>query len=409
MSWLTSIPRSVLGIAACGLLSVSSGLVAEEKSYREWKGSDGRTLEARIIWVDGEVVRMERVDGEVFDIPVSRFGEEDRREILAWKPPPIEIPAADDAVLVIETPDGRGSGFLVQEHGRVWVYTNQHVIGDSVGVRALDTSGNEIELGRLEIASDRDLARFETPVRKGLPLAGSSQTGAKVLVFGNSQGTGVITRSEGEVLGISSNAVEVSSEIVSGNSGGPVVNEEGEVIGISSYVKFGEFSADPTVKDTRYEKPRRFALRLDQEIDFRRVSRADFRDQYEVFNEQIAVFDESLDLTQEITSDPSSRVMSGNFDSPEIKKIAEDHNKDVAKIPRLVSSGLPYRSQVRKFSGRLIDTLEDAYAVGASSLSSAKFVVRDERFGWMISELDRREQLLERWREMLVRVEESFD
>ncbi|MBC2601298.1 S1 family peptidase [Puniceicoccus vermicola] len=384
-------------------------LRGEEETYSEWTGIDGRTLEARINFVEKGLVRMERVDGVVFDIPIERFAEKDRSKILAWKPPQIEVPEADDAVLVLETENGRGSGFLVQSMGEVWVYTNQHVIGDASSVRAMDTHGNEIELGRLEIAKDRDIARFRTSTNRGLELSSGTKTGEKIVVFGNSQGTGVITRSKGEVLGISWKTVEVSAEIVSGNSGGPVMTEEGEVLGISTYVQFGEYSADRTVEDTRYEKPRRFALRLDRPIDFVEVTRWDYEQVYNTLHEHFSVFDESFAFAMTILSDPTGRVMTGNFDSSEVVKIAEDHNDDVARIPGLASSGISYRSKVRKISSRFIDTLEDAYRVGENSLKEARFSLRDERFGWFQSQIKEREEMQAGLKQEVERVENSFN
>ncbi|MGE9290736.1 MAG: S1 family peptidase, partial [Puniceicoccales bacterium] len=370
---------------------------------------DGRTLEARIRSVESGSVRMERADGAVFTIPVERFVEEDRRVILAWKPREVTVPEVDDAVLVLETDDGRGSGFLVQTEGLVWVYTNQHVIGDAASVRAEDTSGREIELGRLEIAGDRDVARFVVEEGRGLLLAGRPKTGDSIIVYGNSQGSGMITRSEGELLGISADALEVSAEIVSGNSGGPVVDEEGAVLGISTYVQVADALQDPTMKDTRYEKPRRFALRLDEEIDFRVVSRWEYQQVYDKFREETEVFDESLNFTRMILSDPSQRIMTGHFNTDSVIDIVEEHNDDVARLPGLAASGISYRSKIRKFSKRYIDTLEEAYQVGASSLEDAESSVQDERFGWMKNQIRDRKEFLSQWYETIERVEKSFD
>lgn len=390
------------------VLTSYSYSLGEEGVFQEWTSIDGRVLEGRIVFRDGDSVRIERKDGREFLIPLDRFIEEDRERMRLWVPPEIMVPEPDNAVLVLETPTGRGSGFLVQEMGRVWVYTNQHVIGDAVNLNAFDINGEQVPLGDLELAVDRDLARFVTTVERGLKLAESGKTGDAIRVFGNSQGTGVITRDDGEILGISPLTIEVSSEIVSGNSGGPVLNEEGEAIGVSAFVKFGEYSSDATMEDTRYEKPRRFALRLDREIDFRKVSRDEFVETYKVFNNSTAVFDEGVALTSQILGDPFTRVMVGTIDSKELAEVAEDHNKDVAKFSALNYSGMPYRSKMKRVSGRLVDTLEDALGVCEESLKTAQFLFRDERFGWMSSELDRRQELLDRLKEVVVEVEDSF-
>ena len=391
------------------LLLTGVSAVGSEDNYPEWESTDGRTLEARIVFVDGELVSMKRIDGIVFKIPLNRFVKEDQEKIRNWTPPPIPVPDAEEAVLVLETDGGRGSGFLVQENGRVWIYTNQHVVGDVLSLKAVDMTGKEIELGIMELAIDRDLARFAAEEKRGLKLADEFKIGDEVSVFGNSQGEGVITRGDGSILGLSATTVEVSSEIVSGNSGGPVLDGDGRVVGVSSFVTFRDPSADPTMAETRYEKPRRFALRLDQEIDFRAVTSEDYEEYYEIYRSGVAVFDEGLAFTQQILSSPSSRVMLGNFEYEELSDIVESHNKDVARSQSEYRSGMSTRSRLTRFSSRLIDNLEDAMEMGDESLQSVRLQLNDERFGWMLSEVERREKLLEQWRQVVRNVEETLD
>jgi len=395
--------------AACLIGGGVVRVTAEESEFLVWESLDGRTLEAKILGRTDEAVRMERVDGSEYTIPINRFVKADRERIQAWTPPPIEEPLQDQAVLVLETTDGRGTGFLVQDAGEIWVYTNQHVIRDGVSLKAFDTEGVAVDLGSLEIALDRDVARFTTKTRRGLFLADSVKTGNEVIVYGNSQGSGVITRSEGEVLGIAPETIEVSAEIVSGNSGGPVVDDQGMVVGISTFVQFGELSDDPTMKSTRFEKPRRFALRLDGDIDFRQVEVEKFEEVFNEFQAEIQKFDEAWSLSAVISADPYERIMSGTFDTSEVIDVAEDHNKDLERISKVIYSDMSYRSKVRRISGRLIDTLEDLLEVGEQSVESARETIADERFGWLQSELDNRKKLLPHWRESVRRVEESFD
>jgi hypothetical protein len=163
------------------------------------------------------------------------------------------------------------------------------------------------------------------------------------------------------------------------------------------------------MENTRYDKPRRFALRLDQSIDFREVTRWDFQYNYEIYQKGVSVFDEGFTLAQLIMSDPTSRVLTGQFEDSDVIRVAEDHNDDVDKIPKVSYSNTSYRSKIRKISGRFIDTLEAALEIGHDSLKPVKFSLRDDRFGWMLSEIDRREELLEMWKESVGRIERSFD
>ncbi len=357
----------------------------------------------------GGIVRMVRTDGREFDIPIERFVESDRRLILAWSPPEIEVPELDDAMLVLETNDGRGSGFLVQEGGVVWVYTNQHVIGNGSSVTAKNSNGETVALGALQISTDQDIARFVTKERSGLVLADSGETGESILVYGNSQGTGVITRSSGSILGISPESFEVSAEIVSGNSGGPVVNKENEVLGISSYVMVASMGSDPTVAGTRFEKPRRFALRLDNSVDFRNVSRRTYRDTFAVYNKGTKVFDENLDFSLTLFSSPTSLVMVGNYDVPKVVKLVREHNEAIQDIPDYVKSRTAIRNQTRKFYGRYLDTLEDSYEMAEDALDSSRVYLDDPRFGWMLSEIERRDKILEGWKDAISNIEEMVD
>ncbi len=390
-----------------------------EDGFREWESADGRSLEARILSVDSGKVRMERVDGREFVIPVDRFAPAARDRILAWTPPPIETIPPDEAVLSLQSGEARGSGFLAAEGGRVWVYTNQHVIGDPVALRAFDTSGREIRLGELQIAADRDLARFATETRRGLEFATGGSTGQAVAVYGNSRGSGVITRSEGEIIGVAPTVIEVSSEIVSGNSGGPVLDSEDRVLGVSSYVTIGEKSGDgasgegpggdPTIAGTRFEKPRRFALRIGDDVRFSAIGREEFQAAFETFSGAVMSFDEAMRLVGSILGDPLSGVLAGGFESAPVGDVAEDHNDNLERVRRTIQSPIPYHSKLRKVSKWVLDSLEDAAEVGEDALETARDRLSDERLGWMLSELDRREDLLERWREAIARFEKSFD
>ena len=394
----------------CGGFAAGAASPKEKNSFREWESTDGRSLEARIVSVEAEVVRMERADGEVFDIPIRRFIPAERERILAWSPPPIERVPPDRAVLTLQSGEARGSGFLALEGDRVWVYTNQHVIGDSVSLRAVDTKGEEIPLGELEIAADRDLARFATEVRRGLEFSRGGATGQTVAVYGNSRGSGVITRSEGEIIGVAPEYLEVSSEIVSGNSGGPVLDSEGRVLAVSSFVTFGEEKGDdPTIAGTRYENPRRFALRLGEGTDFSRIDRGDFRTAFEAFQETTVAFDEGMTLLEAILRNPMDKVLPGRFKTPAVEDVAEDHNKNLDRARRVIHSGMPRRTKLRKVSKRIMDSLEDAAEVGEEVLATGGRGLEDERLGWMRSELERRTDLLQRWRKQMAEFEKMFD
>jgi len=391
-----------------GLLAGS--LSGSENEYPVWEDVSGRELEARIIQRTDEIVVMKRVDGREYRIPIDRFSEESQVRIRGWSPPPIEIATPDEAVLVIETPGGVGSGFLVQESGRVWVYTNRHVIGDALDLTATDVSGNEVELGNMEIVRDRDIARFSTRLRKGLELGGTPSTGEEIAVYGNSQGAGVITRSEGEVLGLSADSIEVSSEIVSGNSGGPVLNTDNQVLGISTFVMAG-WSGDPTTVGTRYTEPRRFALRLDdEETEFLPIRRKIYAEVFEGFSEQSKRFDEALVLFREILSAPADRVLASDFSVDDVAEVAEGHNKDVERLQDTYRSRSALNRAVRRMKSKIIDSLGETLELGRDSMSlMQRMTERGNRGMLMRYEVERRQETLTEWETTFEKVGEYFD
>jgi hypothetical protein len=178
--------------------------------------------------------------------------------------------------------DGKesGSGFLLKEQDRTWMVSNCHVVQGSNEVRfvGMRDAGKVYNLpDTIEVAKDRDAVRFQVPADlNGLLTASDCSFDEAVRAYGNSGGAGVITKSAGTVIGKGRDEVEVSCEIVPGNSGGPVLNTNDQIVGIASFIikapkspNSSRISASErsylerrleTVKGTRYEKTRRFAI-----------------------------------------------------------------------------------------------------------------------------------------------------
>jgi hypothetical protein len=96
---------------------------------------------------------------------------------------------------------------------------------------------------------------------KALRLAPSDKTPKvedAIWALGNSQGSGVVRPLKGELVSLGPTRLEITAEIVKGNSGGPVVNSDFKVLGVSS---FGEYRVDVWSKNTKLDAVRRFALR----------------------------------------------------------------------------------------------------------------------------------------------------
>lgn len=193
---------------------------------------------------------------------------------LAAKPPMPKAPAtaADlvhdhgGALVVVKGDDGSGSGFVCTNGKQTMLYTNIHVIANLANPRFTQLDGTVASIGNGEVASGRDVARFQikNPPAKPLEMMDNFEEnvriGDKVWVLGNSGGGGVITTLTGSIAGIGPDRIEVSAEFIPGNSGSPIIHvKTGKVIGVATYL---------TVRRENPTKPfaismRRFGYRVD--------------------------------------------------------------------------------------------------------------------------------------------------
>lgn len=204
------------------------------------------------------------------------------------------ISSFDPACLVfIKTDVGNGSGFITKVNDKTYVYTNAHVLCGNVGgftsriVSIKTASGRsistpyELELSNMNDPNSdhglEDVARFVVTLKDGesaYEISSSDSDVAmkeKIVAYGNSLGADVMTSLNGEILGLGSDRLEISCEIVPGNSGGPVVLEKTKkVIGISTY---GDANGkrDIWAKGTIFDKVRRFAMRPEKVTKWRKM------------------------------------------------------------------------------------------------------------------------------------------
>jgi len=180
-------------------------------------------------------------------------------------------------VAVVEGEDqSAGTGFLCLMGGKKYFVTNKHMANQQ-GKRlkamfqdgfALDFAGDS----NMEVASNRDLVRFEVSVdRPCLEIAEDiPNVGDLVEFFGNARGGGVVTVSAGKVLAVGQDRIEIDTPIQAGNSGSPLVRvSDCKVIGVTTISYFNrqvDVARDPSMVGTRYDpsvkRTREFAVRF---------------------------------------------------------------------------------------------------------------------------------------------------
>lgn len=152
---------------------------------------------------------------------------------------PKTLPQAIESVVLVQTDDGHGSGFLISSDG--YLLTNQHVVGTSQMVRVRWADGTEgpARVLRADKARDIALLKAESVPAKGLalrlalPAPGEQVFAVGAPLYTSLQGT--LTRGivSGNRVIDGMPFIQSDVAVTHGNSGGPLLNEHGEVVGIT--------------------------------------------------------------------------------------------------------------------------------------------------------------------------------
>lgn len=170
------------------------------------------------------------------------------------------------SLVIVKSGTGTGSGFIANIDGKKRLITNAHVLRGGRPFEAHSVEGQRLRLGStIYLGDDVDLCMIDI-IDSDLPgLSLSTNQPALndiVYVFGNSDGGGVATVLNGNILGIGPDRIEVSAQFVQGNSGSPIMLSDKTVIGVATYVTRSNDPNDWIKRGTRFTDTRRYGLRI---------------------------------------------------------------------------------------------------------------------------------------------------
>lgn len=218
-----------------------------------------------------------------------------------------EVPT--NALVIIETENGGGSGFIAKIKKRSFLVSNIHVLAAARGASVKTMNGDKIALPDLVYLSEnRDLAIVPIEwegahfkVSTSLPND-HVRIGDAITVMGNSDAAGVATKLKGQIDGIGPEELEVSAKFVPGNSGSPIIHDDlGVAIGLVSHMR-DLSEKDKWTKDSELADIRRFGFRLDGNISWQQLSLSDLYEQgelYERFEDRTIVLAQTIAAAQE--------------------------------------------------------------------------------------------------------------
>ncbi|MDF7825129.1 serine protease [Pontiellaceae bacterium B12227] len=239
-----------------------------------------------------------------------------------------------DSLVLIQTDNAVGSGFIIQDGDQRYIITNQHVILGSNSIRFRTISGIELKPVKVEVSQARDIARLQIRGSGGVKISSDIQQGYKITVLGNSQGMGVVTWLDGTISEVLKDRFEVTAGFVQGNSGSPVFDPHGNVLGVASYVLI--YSETTTDGDAKWGSlPRRFAYQLEG-VKWQSVSWKAYNKKYGMTLNQIDEFNDQLfDVVIKWSENPYGKILSEDIDNRDLKKWVEKHNSIINRLDRM--------------------------------------------------------------------------
>ena len=227
-----------------------------------------------------------------------------------------------------------GSGFIGTQEGKTYLFTNQHVILGADRITFRSSTGEKLRPCSVELSTSRDIARLllDDDASDGFRITKKLTKGTPVAIFGNSAGAGVTRELYGEVIDMDADSFEVSAEIISGNSGSPVLNLNREVLGIASYVHWFD-------DDTDGSRTRRYCYRLAgnhwKSVNWTRYNAKHGKE----YIESKQFTDSIVELAVAWRNAPYSRMAAENYSDRRLRNWASHYNGIIDNIMHLSDKG----------------------------------------------------------------------
>lgn len=162
------------------------------------------------------------------------------------------------STLGYENGTSAGTGMVLTSDGEI--LTNNHVVAGATSVEVtVESTGATYEATVVGTDSTHDVAVLQLKGASGLTTVqldsdGGVSTGDTVTAIGNAEGTGTLVAATGDVVATDQTMtaneqagesetlqglIEFSADVVSGDSGGPVLDSDGEVVGITTAASSG--------------------------------------------------------------------------------------------------------------------------------------------------------------------------
>lgn len=264
-------PRSIVTAALLGLALGPSSARAD--GYETLTLKDGQRITGEVVAEKADSIFID-LGHDLIRIPrdqISRRAKEDEDDAKGpaadeagessgffstapLKPLPVKelVAKFGEAVVSIETPSGKGSGFIINDQG--YAITNAHVIEGETRISAIlylntpEGGLNRRRIDDVEIVALNpffDLALLKAPfpddLKPGHVVLGNGEdvnTGDSVFAVGNPLGLertvtqGIVSNRNRNLQG--QLYIQTDTAINPGNSGGPLFNLRGEVVGVTS-------------------------------------------------------------------------------------------------------------------------------------------------------------------------------